>query len=136
MLLVRGDLFFDLRCFALLLSFFFLKVVDFVAIFFDLLLYITDFLFGLVRFCLQVHLELFILLFIFLESLLALIELVLLHDNILTQELSLFRLLVDLDLSHQDLARVVDEVSYCFLLLATFVEVLDSLGTDSLTLLR
>jgi len=136
MLLVRGDLFFDLRCFALLFSFFFLKVIDFVGIFLDLLLDITNFLFGLMRFCLQVHFELFVLLFIFLESLLALVKLVFLHDNIFTQELSLFRLLVDLDLSHEDLARVVDEVFHCFLLLATFIEVLNGLGTDSLTLLR
>ena len=131
-----GDLFFNFREFALLLGFFLLKFIDVVAVFLDLSLYLTDLFFSLVRFCLQVHLELFVLLLILLESLFALIELVFLHDDVLTQEFCLLSLLVDLDLSHQDLARVVNEVPHCLFLLATFVEVLNGLRFVSLTLLR
>ena len=130
-----GDLFFDLREFALLLGFFLLKFIDVVAVFLDLSLHLTDLFFSLVRFCLQVHLELFVLLLILLESLFALIELVFLHDDVLTQELCLLSLLVDLDLSHQDLARIVNEVPDSLFLLATFVEVLNGLGAISLALL-
>ena len=51
----------------------------------------------------EVHLKLLIFLFVLLESLLAFIKLVLLHNDVLTEQLCLVCLLVDLNLSHQDL---------------------------------
>ena len=51
----------------------------------------------------EVHLKFLIFLFVLLESLLAFIKLVLLHDDVLTEQLCLVCLLVDLNLSHQDL---------------------------------
>ena len=80
----------------------------------------------------QVHLELLILLFVLLEGLLALVELFFLHDNVLVEQLGLLRLLIDRNLGHQDLARVVDEVTDCFLLLPILAEILDSFGAPSL----
>ena len=58
------------------------------------------------------------------------------HDDVLVEQFSLLCLLIDRDLGHQDLARVVDEVAHCLLLLSAFVQVLDCLGPSYVALLR
>ena len=78
------------------------------------------------RFRLQVHFELIVLFLILLERLTAFIKLLFLHDNVLVEQLGLLRLLIDLNLGHEDLPRVVDEVSHGLArLLIALVQVLD-----------
>ena len=125
-LLVRLNLFLHLRHLALVLPILLFEVVDEVAEIFDLLLHVAHFFLGLTRLLLQVHFELVILLLVLLKRLLSLIQLVFLHHDVLAQQFRLLCLLVDLDLSHEDLTGVGDEVTNGLLLLPTLVQVLNS----------
>ena len=109
-----------------------LELVDVLSKALNLHLNVAHLFLGLVRLGLQVHLELLILLFVLLEGLLALVELLFLHDDVLVEQFRLLCLLIDRNLGHQDLARVVDEVTDCFLLLPILAEILNSLGAPSL----
>ena len=125
-LLVRLNLFLHLRHLALVLPILLFEVVDEVAEIFNLLLHVAHFFLGLTRLLLQVHFELVILLLVLLKRLLSLIQLVFLHHDVLAQQFRLLCLLVDLDLSHEDLTGVGDEVTNGLLLLPTLVQVLNS----------
>ena len=135
-LLMLSDLFFDLGYLTLSLGFFLLFLINFILTVFNKLLYLSDLFLSLVGLSLQIHLKLIIFLSILLESLLAFIQLVSLHDNVLFEQLCLLSLLIDLDLGHQDFARVINEVSNSLLLLAALVEVLDGLWAGNITHLR
>ena len=124
MLLVRHDFFVDFGDLAAEFGICLLHLIDVIRQVFDLLLHAAHIFFGLVRLGLKVHLELLILLFVFLERLFALVQLVLLHDDVLSEQFSLLRLLVNRNLGHQDLARVVYEVSHGLFLLTSLVQIL------------
>ena len=122
-LLVRLNLFLHLRHLALVLPILLFEVDDEVAEIFNLFLHVAHFFLGLTRFLLQVHFELVILLLVLLKRLLPLIQLILLHHDVLAQQ---FCLLIDLDLGDEDLTGVGDEVTNGLLLLPTLVQVLNS----------
>ena len=69
----------------------------------------------------EVFLEFDILLSVLLECLLSFVELLFFHDDVLVKELRLLLLLFDLYLHHEDLTRIVNELPYRFLLLATLI---------------
>ena len=127
------DIFFNLRDFALVLSLFLLFLVDVVGQVLNLLLDFPDFLFGHVGFGLQVHFEFLVLLLVFLESFLPLIKFVLLHGDVLVQQLCLLRFLVYLNLSHEYFARVINEVPNGLFLLPTLVQILIRVGSTCIT---
>jgi len=123
--LVSLQLFLVLAVLADELGFVFLEFRDPVLELFDLFLHLSDFIFGLLGLIMKVHFEFIVLLSIFVERLDTLIELLLLHDDVLLEKLGLLSLVVDGDLGHQDLSCVVDEILDSFLLLATFVQIFD-----------
>ena len=102
----------------------------------NLLLDLAHLFLCLVGLRLKIHFEFFVLLFILLERLLAFLELVLLHDNVLTQRFGFLHLVVDLDLGQQDFTRVLNEITNALFLLPTLIQILDSLWSINLARLR
>ena len=77
------------------LSFFFAQVSDQSRETFNLLADGSNFFLGFSRLLLEILLKFIVFILVFLESLAALIEFLLLHDDVLLQELRLFGLVVD-----------------------------------------
>ena len=100
---------------------FFLQLIDLSNLVFDISLLFLNFLVSLLRLGLEIHLEFLILLGVLLKGLHTLVELLLLHNDILIEELGLIRLVIYRYLSHEDLARVVNKVTHRFFLLAALV---------------
>ena len=96
----------------------------------DISLHYADLLLCLVGLGLQILLEFLVLILVLLESFAALIQLLLLHDDVLLQQLSLLSLVIDRDLGHQDLPTVLNEFADCLFLLSGLVHIVNRFQTN------